>query len=109
MREPAVDPRVREPAWAAEIEGERVVDDGRFFAIEIFSGSAGLTAALSEVGFNAVGIDRVNNEHRTKARVISINLATESGRELLERVLAHPRLAYAHLAPPCGTASHARE
>ena len=82
---------------------------GQHFALEIFAGSAGLTAALTAVNFDATGIDWSENRHKPKGKVVQVNLSTDNGVAVFWRMLRHPRLAYCHFAPPCGTASRARE
>ena len=81
----------------------------RPFALEVFAGSARLTAALIEVGFEACGVDWEGNKDKPVAPVRMINLACLAGQAELDELLEHPLLAYAHFAPPCGTASRARE
>ena len=79
------------------------------FAVEIFSGTAGLTASLRRIGMtNSVGID-AHVTKQVRAPMVRIDLATDAGCELLWRVLRHERLAYVHLGPPCGTSSRARD
>lgn len=78
------------------------------FCLEIFSGSAGLTAALKRQQFSAsFGLDAFVTK-RLKAPVIKIDLNKADGQNLLWQVLKHPLLAFVHMGPPCGTASRAR-
>jgi hypothetical protein len=76
--------------------------------IELCAGSAGLSLALQDVGFRAVGVDSIRNEHKAKAPVIAADLVTPEGQQVVWKALNDPALAYVHLAPPCGTASAAR-
>ena len=84
-------------------------DDPRPFALEVCAGSARLSASLCRVGFRAFGIDYAANKDVPEGEVIEIDLTSEHAEELLMRLVGHPRLAYVHFAPPCGTASRARE
>lgn len=68
-----------------------------------------MTAELTALGFQAVGVDWAENRHITMGDSVSINLATSAGQATFDRLTEHPRLAYVHFAPPCGTASRARE
>eukprot|EP00435_Cladocopium_sp_Y103_P066237 s1265_g28.t1 len=77
--------------------------------IEIFSGTAGLTAEVRRMGCqHSTGID-AHVTKQVKAPVIRIDLSLESGQTLLWRILSQPRVFGIHLGPPCGTSSRARE
>ena len=77
--------------------------------IEIFSGTAGLTAAVRRMGCkHSTGVD-AHVTKQVKSPVIRIDLATVHGQELLWRILQQPRVFAIHLGPPCGTSSRARE
>ena len=43
------------------------------------------------------------------APVLSLDLQQSSAREIVMTIFDSPNLVYVHLAPPCGTASRARE
>ena len=97
-------PSVNAPA---QTDGVRHVDQGLF--VEIFSGTAGLTAAVRKVGLHSsVGIDSSVNT-QCKAPVIRLDLRLDHAKTLLWQILNRPNLIGVHLAPPCGTASRARE
>ena len=64
---------------------------------------------LSILQFEAIGIDHARNRHRPKAKVLTIDLASQHGRELLCRLCKDPRVVAAWFGVPCGTASRARE
>ena len=77
--------------------------------VEVFSGTAGLTAAVRRLGCHqATGVD-AHVTKQVKSPVIRIDLSSESGQTLLWRILAQPRVFAIHLGPPCGTSSRARE
>ena len=79
------------------------------FVLEVCAGHAGLTAAMRRCGFNAIGIDSKRNAHITVAPVAVLDLTTPGGRTELLRLCNSDRLAFVWWAPPCGTASRARE
>ena len=75
----------------------------------IFCGSAGITAEMKRIGLRAsFGIDSTLHAVR-KGPVIRLDLSTESSQHLLFRMLQSSRLLIVWVAPPCGTASRARE
>eukprot|EP00435_Cladocopium_sp_Y103_P032952 s285_g8.t1 len=77
--------------------------------VEIFSGTAGLTAEVRRLGCqHGTGVD-AHVTKQVKAPVIRIDLSTEAGQQLLWRILKQPRVFGVHLGPPCGTSSRARE
>lgn len=63
---------------------------------------------VRRLGPNALGIDHAVSK-RLKAPVIRLDLVSPAGRELLWRILKQDTVCRIHLAPPCGTASRARE
>ena len=103
-QQPAGTPVVKAKPCAKDV---KQVDQGLF--VEIFSGTAGLTAAVRKVGLHSsVGIDSLVNT-QCKAPVIRLDLRLDHARTLLWQILNRPNLIGVHLAPPCGTASRARE
>ena len=76
--------------------------------IEIFSGSGGLCAAVRKEGL----VDSRGIDHKAvdgvKCPLITIDLASDAGLQLLFRILSRPSVVALHLAPPCGTSSAAR-
>ena len=77
--------------------------------IELFSGTAGLTAEVRKLGLKqSIGIDAHVTAH-TKAPVIRIDLSKAEGQVLMWEILDNPRVVYVHAGPPCGTSSRARD
>ena len=75
--------------------------------VEIFAGKASFSRALVQAGFEVVSVD-----HEVEAPlrpIVSLDLTTKSGQEILWLVLKSPRLVAIHLGLPCGTASKARD
>ena len=78
-------------------------------ALELCAGHAGYTAALWDHGFEAIGVDWKHNRHDSVIPVMSVDLPSPEGQELVMRIIAQGRVTYVHMWPPCGTASRARE
>ena len=79
------------------------------FCVELFSGSAGLTASLRECHFSkSFGVDSVKIRH-SKAPILTLNLAKASNQKLVLQWIAHPLCCFVHMGVPCGTCSRARE
>ena len=76
--------------------------------VEIFSGTAGLTAAVRSFGIQGIGIDSAVNTS-CKSPILRLDLTTYHGQEILWNIIKRPTLCGVHLGPPCGTASKARE
>ena len=88
--------------WTASLQnGSQAV------VIEMFCGSARVTAALKQLGaHSSFGVD-----HHTKNSVSSvrnIDLSCPSGQHLFMQYLASPLVVGIFIAPPCGTCSMAR-
>ena len=60
-------------------------------------------------GFDAVGVDWTRNRHRAKAPIVRMDLSSRDGQEAALSMLRGGDVAYVHFAPPCDTASRARE
>ena len=80
----------------------------RPLVLEICSGTAGISAALIAVGFDAIALDH-KRIPGAKAAIQIADLTSKHGRALAERFLRHPRCVGMWAAPVCGTASRARE
>ena len=66
-------------------------------------------AEQQRVGFDAKAVDWKSNQCKPEACCIDVDLTTGDGQELVMEMLAAAGVVYVHLAPPCGTASRARE
>ena len=77
--------------------------------VELCAGSAGLSAALRVYHVQSVAIDHTLNRHRAKVAVVNIDLASENGQRLVCQLLDTGLVLHVHGAPPCGTASRARD
>ena len=79
------------------------------YTAELCAGSAGLSMQLARVGLATVAVDHKFNKHAPKVPCVRLDLSKESGWTILWKLLEQGRLLYCHGAPPCGTASRARE
>ena len=77
--------------------------------IELCARSAGYSAKLFKMGLGTLPIDSSTNRHRQQFPCIILDLTMESSHALLEKLLAGKRIFSVGAAPPCGTASRARE
>ena len=77
--------------------------------LEFCCGSAGITKAMPSVGFRSVGFDYSFNRSKPEGFALDVDLCTAEGQELAMQWLRHPALVFVWRAPPCGTASRARE
>eukprot|EP00973_Karenia_brevis_P017640 2421448-Karenia_brevis.AAC.1 len=77
--------------------------------IEAFCGCGRLSSFMEDAGFNALGIDYSANKDKPTCTHIYIDLATPSGQAAFWTIIAERKPVFVHFAPPCGTASRARE
>ena len=81
----------------------------RLLFIELCSGSAGLSAAFRTLGFQVLAIDHGGNRHQPLVPTLSLDLRHDSAWSFVERMVKSCATLLVHIAPPCGTASRARE
>ena len=78
---------------------------GASIILELFSGSAGVTAACKRRGWHScVAVDRIVLK-RTLAHVIQLDLTNPSHQSLVHSWMRKPEVVGVFMAPPCGTAS----
>ena len=76
--------------------------------LELFCGTAGLTAAFKRLGFSsAVAVDKTNPKF-SHASVIVLDLTKSEHQSLVLDWIRHDRTIAVFMAPPCGTCSAAR-
>ena len=79
------------------------------FAIEVCSGTAGLTAELRKQGLPcSFGVDHVVKAG-CKAPVKKVDITAPGSQELVRSWVLSGQCCYIHLGVPCGTSSRARE
>eukprot|EP00434_Breviolum_minutum_P016188 symbB.v1.2.014264.t1/scaffold1033.1/size247163/2 len=77
--------------------------------IELCAGSAKLSSACAKVGFTALAVDFSGNKHSALHHVVYLDLRLAESWQLLQRLVSQHSVIWVHIAPPCGTASRARE
>ena len=75
--------------------------------LEIFCGTAGVSASLKRLGLDVVAVDKVMPK-APKALVTKLDLTLISNQLLVLSWIRNPQIKAVFLAPPCGTASAAR-
>lgn len=74
--------------------------------IEVFCGHAGLTMAMSEAGWVALGIDwQGNKDVPVIDRTVYIDPSTDAGHAAFWQIVRDRCPVYIHFGRPCGTAS----
>ena len=77
------------------------------FGIELFCGTAGLTACIRTLLPDSFGID--HKVKHPKSQVICLDLQKPEVQEMVMQWVSDPRCVWVHFGIPCGTASRARE
>eukprot|EP00973_Karenia_brevis_P001365 185223-Karenia_brevis.AAC.3 len=77
--------------------------------LEVFCGSGKLSAHLAAEGLDALGIDHAHNKDRPVCMSVNIDLSTNAGQMAFWTLVEDKQPCYVHFAPPCGTASRARD
>ena len=75
--------------------------------VEIFAGRGSLSRAMKQSGFSVLSIDHESDG--ALVPMVTLDLTSESGQQILWDVLASPNLLGVRMGLPCGTASLARE
>ena len=81
---------------------------GEVVALEVFCGSGRLTASLKREGFDAFGVDQCVLKSAS-CSVLQLDLTQEDATAHLWSIVKDPAVQFIHFAPPCGTASRARD
>ena len=80
------------------------------YCFELCCGSANLSWHLQRAGFRTIAVDFDRNPNeRPKVKVTHIDLSTQSGHSTIHELQTDLKPYVVHIAPPCGTASKARE
>ena len=80
----------------------------RFDCAELCAGSAGLSCAVGDAGFDACSIDHRFNKHKPKMPIANFDLSSPVGQNCVLELLNSGRVFAVHIKPPCGTASRAK-
>ena len=78
------------------------------FLLELFCGTAGVSAQFKKAGGKAMGIDHHLNRSRLKAAAVKLDLTQSWVQNMVVQEIASGRIDGVFLAPPCGTSSRAR-
>ena len=87
-------------------------DNVRPIFLEVCAGSAILSffvETISKGGTQVVPIDNDANRHKPKVPVLKLDLLQSSQVQIIISLIKSGNVGAAHLAPPCGTCSRARE
>ena len=80
----------------------------QLFAVELFAGTAGLSAEMQRQHFQVLPIDH-SRSRGPKVKLVLLDVTKPQQFQILLQLLMTANIAYFHAAPPCGTASKARE
>ena len=81
----------------------------RPLVIELCCGTALLSSVAQEAGYAVLPIDWGHNKHKPYVRALHMDLRQASTWTFLRHVCETRPIAWIHVAPPCGTASRARD
>ena len=77
--------------------------------LELFAGTGGVTASFKKHGFtNSLAVDKVRSQG-SLVSIIQLDLTEHEQQQTVLQWVRHPAVAGVFLAPPCGTASAARQ
>ena len=77
--------------------------------VELCAGTAMLSRCFKEREFGVLAVDHQSNRFVPLAEICSLDLTKDYTWEFLHHLLEHYPIKFIHAAPPCGTASRARE
>ena len=102
-----------EPAENQEVDGHAgkgaTVHPRPPFLLDLFCGTAGVAAAFKALGGESLGIDHMIDKRRVKGPVAKVDLSKSEGQSTVLQWIEAGKIDAIMLAPPCGTASRARE
>ncbi|CAE7763397.1 car [Symbiodinium sp. CCMP2592] len=101
----ASDRTVAAEATLQRLEGQPLSE---VVTVEVFCGTGRLSASLRSEGFDAFGVDHVVGKTAC-CSVLQLDLTCEASIAHLWSILKDPAVKFIHFAPPCGTASRARD
>ena len=85
------------------------LEDVDVVMVEVFCGCGILSKTFHQCLFGILPADDHNNKHDIKVKYLALDVTLPEDQEKLMVLICHPKVWYAHFAPPCGTASNARE
>ena len=84
------------------------VSSAELIFLEVFAGSANLSEAMRRKGLLVHAVDD-KPRRRSKVSIHVLDLTRDNDVDVLLDMATHANIGSAHFAPPCGTASKARE
>ena len=81
----------------------------RPLVIELFAGSAGISSAARDMGFECLAVDYIRNQSISQVPLLNMDLTSVAMQQIVKDKLQPGLIAAVWLAPPCGTASRARD
>ncbi len=85
------------------------LNERSLLAIEACAGTATLCSVLKDMGFDVLPIDFGKQRNTSHLHIINLDLRQKHSWDFLTKVALSHQLFHFHGAPPCGTASRARE
>ena len=88
---------------------EPIVKDAKVGAAEVFCGCARMARELQNIGFDAVAIDYKGNKDKPETKsYVELDLSRPWGVAELRKIIKDRNVKVVFMAPPCGSASAAR-
>ena len=82
---------------------------GSNICFELFAGSARFSAAMRSLNYHTVSVDWIRNRADDQSNVLQLDLTQPAAQQIIFDRIDEGGVAGILLAPPCGTASRARE
>ena len=87
----------------------RSLEEHSLLVIEACAGTATLSAVLKDMGFEVLPIDFGKQRNLSHLHIVNLDLRQKHSWEFLAKIVFSQKTFHFHGAPPCGTASRARE
>ena len=87
----------------------RPLEEHALLVIEACAGAATPSAVLKDMGFEVLPIDFGKQRNLSHLHIVNLDLRQKHSWEFLAKIVVSQRTFHFHGAPPCGTASRARE
>ena len=87
----------------------RPLEEHSLLVIEACAGTATLSAVLKDMGFEVLPIDFGKQRNLSHLHIVNLDLRQKHSWEFLAKITVSQKVFHFHGAPPCGTASKARE
>ena len=94
--------------FSSEVQGQLSLTEDQPLFIELCAGSATLSSVVKAKGFDVLPIDHEANRHKTKCKVLQMDLSQQHAIDTLVHITTHYPIFAVHFGLPCGTCSKAR-